>query len=105
MSLENQQRQTRLIYVDSPNKKHILWVDNRDGKGVLLSYDTTTQADTTLQTLGGLKLPVYWINNATLVYRISKTGETADYVMNIDGGEPHKLADVTDSTGIQNYYY
>ncbi len=82
-------------YRDSPDAKHSLWLDNRDGKGVLISYDTSAAKETTLQTQSGLQGPYRWLNNTTVVYRISDGRETADYVISTDGGTAKKLRDVT----------
>lgn len=93
------------VYSDSPDGKHCVWVDNRDGKGVLLSYDPAQDKDTTLKTQNGLSNPISWLSNTTLVYRVNSGQETADYVLNIDGGDAQKLKDVTNTTGIDRWYY
>lgn len=90
-------------YRDSPSGKQSLWVDSRDGKGVLLSYDVAAKKDTILVSQSGLALPVYWLNNTTIVYRISDGHETADYVRSTDGGNAKKLRDVT-ITDSSNYF-
>ncbi len=93
------------LYVDSPDGKHSLWVDSRDGKGVLINYDVTGDKDTILKTQSGLTNPVYWIDDHTVVYRIKTPQETADYALSIDGGDPHKLKDVSNAAGIGTWYY
>ena len=40
-----------------PDKKHALWVDTRDGKGVLLSYSLDNKKDDTIQAQSGLVAP------------------------------------------------
>ncbi len=97
--------QSNRIYADSPDGKRTVWVDSRDGKGVLVSYDQANNKDTTARTQNGLTNPVTWINNSTLVYRVNSGQETADYVMSIDGGDPLKIKDVTNTTGIDRWYY
>src|SRR5690606_27433839 len=72
------------LYVDNPEGKHSLWVDQRDGKGVLLDYDTAAKEDKTLLSQSGVSNPLRWLTNSTLIYRIQTAGETADYVLNID---------------------
>lgn len=96
---------TSKIFVDSPDGKHSLWVDKRDGKGVLIVLDTATKTEKTLQTQSGLVLPVRWVSNNTLIYRIHTDQETADYVLNIDGGDPKKIIDVTNTSGVDKWYY
>ncbi len=93
------------VYVDSPDGKHSLWVDNRDGKGVLLNHDVATGKDTTLLTKSGLRYPVKWLDNHTLIYRVSTDNEIADYVLSLDGGEPHKIHDVTTTGSNDRWYY
>jgi hypothetical protein len=97
--------QTSRIYVDSPDQKRALWVENRDGKGVLLAYDVESNKDNTVRTQGGLKQPVRWLSNNSIVYRINTESETADYAMNLDGGEPVKIRDVANTSGINTWYY
>lgn len=93
------------VYIDSPDAKNSLWVDIRDGKGVLLNYDLSTKKDNTVKSQSGLGYPVRWLNNRSLVYRVVNDQETADYAINIDGGEPVKIKDVTNSGGIDRWYY
>ena len=97
--------QVSRVYADGSAGKFSLWVDSRDGKGVLLSYDKTTKEEKILQQRGGLKLPVYWMNDKYIVYRVSDGKEIADYALNIEGGEPRKITDVTDTSGIRRWTY
>lgn len=91
--------QTR-TYIDSPDDKHSAWVDIRDGKGVLLSYNLGTKKDQVLVDAPGLTYPLQWLDTTTLVYRISTSEETADYVVSLQGGDPIKLTDVTATQGL-----
>ncbi len=93
------------VYVDSPDKKHSLWVDDRDGKGVLLSYDTVTKTDKIIKTQSGITSSVRWLNNSTIIYRIHTDQETADYVLSVDGGDAKKISDVTNTINIEQGYY
>ncbi|HTE22615.1 MAG TPA: hypothetical protein VK674_06265 [Candidatus Limnocylindria bacterium] len=93
------------VYTSSPTGDQSLWVDNRDGKGVLVVYDTKTKKDKTLRSQTGLKNPISWLNENTIVYRVKTDTETADYAMSIDGGQPRKIADVTNSNGLDRWYY
>lgn len=93
------------LYRDAPDGSRSLWVDQRDGRGVLLSYDLTTKQDKTLKAQSGLRGPILWLNKNYVVYRISTDAETADYVMNLDGGEARKIQDVTNTGGIDRWYY
>lgn len=86
--------QNSRYYTYSPNNEDAVWVDQRDGKGVLLSVHLADAAEKTLQNVPGLSDPVYWVNDRTIVYRVSTNQESADYILNLDGGEPFKIADV-----------
>lgn len=81
-------------YTVSEDGEHALWVDERDGKGVLLNYVIASGSEEIIQTAPGLSDPVYWLDDRTMVYRITTSQETADYVLSLDGGEPQKIADV-----------
>ncbi len=93
------------LYRDNRDGQHSLWVDNRDGKGVLLEYNVTAGSDAILRSQSGLSNPVSWLNDRYVVYRIHTDQETADYVLNLNGGEPRKIGDVTNSRGIDQWYY
>jgi len=96
---------TNRIYINSPDKSHSLWVDNRDGKGVLISYDAVGKTDKTLRTQAGLNNPLRWLNDSTAIFRIHTDQETADYAININGGDAKKIEDVTNTSGIDQWYY
>ncbi len=93
------------VYVDSPDHHHSLWVDVRDGKGVLLAYDLDKKEDVQILERSGLSNPVRWLNNSAVVFRIKTDSESADYVMSLDGGEARKLKDVTNTSGVDQWYY
>ena len=97
--------QTNKLYRDNENASQSVWVDQRDGKGVLLLRDTKTGKERTLKTQSGLRHPVYWLTNEYVIFRVNTDQETADYVMNITGGEPKKIKDVTNTGGIDRWYY
>lgn len=93
------------IYIDSPDKKNSLWIDQRDGKGVLLSYNSDSKEEKVIKTQSGLTYPARWVNQKTIVYRIATDQEVADYIVSIDGGEPKKITDVTNTGGVDRWYY
>jgi hypothetical protein len=93
------------VYVDSPDGTKSVWVDQVDGKGVIMLNRLDDSEESIVVTQGGLQLPVSWLNNDTIVFRVKTELETADYVANINGGEPKKLADVTNAAGIDRWYY
>lgn len=96
---------TSRVYVDSPNAKHSVWIDNRDGKGTIVLFDTDKNSEDVLISDNGVGGPVRWLNNTTFVYRVSNNRETADYVLSIGGGAPKKVIDVTNTNGIARWAY
>ena len=97
-------QKTRVYTNNAPNTQS-LWVDQRDGKGVLISYDLTKKEDKVLTGQSGLSYPVRWLNDTTAVYRINNDSETADYVISTNGGTPKKIVNVTNTAGIDKWYY
>lgn len=93
------------VYISNPANKRSIWIDDRDGKGVMIMYKVDDKQEETLRTQSGLKYPVSWVSDSTLVYRINTDQETADYVLNVDGGEPRKIKDVTNTGGVDKWYY
>lgn len=92
------------IYAVSPSGKRSLWVDERDGKGVLLLNNLETGKDEAIKTAGGLRNPVYWLDETHVIYRITTSSETADYILSTEGGEAKKVQDVTDTAGLDRWY-
>ena len=97
-------QQSRL-YTLSPDNKKAAWVDQRDGKGVLIVYDIDTGEEKVIQRQSGLSNPIVWLNNEDLIYRISNNSETADYAVSVSGGEPKKIQDVTNTVSLDRFYY
>lgn len=93
------------LYVYSPDKQFSLWTERRDGKGVLIFYDIPANKNTVLVEKSGLKTPIRWLNNRTVVFRVGSEQESADYVVSLDGGGARKIRDVTDTDGIDRWYY
>jgi hypothetical protein len=96
---------TSRVFTTSPNEQRSLWVDTQGGKGVLLVHDAKSGEDKTLHSQTGLKNPLAWLDDNTAVYRIKSDTEVADYVLSLAGGKPHKIADVTNTDGIDRWYY
>lgn len=93
------------LYVSSPDNKHSLWIDQRDGNDLLIDHNIETNTDSPIVKVSGLAYPVKWLTNDVLVYRVDNDNETADYVLNINGGKPHKITDVYNIGGIDRWYY
>ncbi len=96
---------TNRIYVDSPTTKKSLWIDMRDGKGALMAYDQESGNETALETKSGLAPPLVWLNDKTAVFRVRTNQETTDYAVSLDGGESKKIRDVTNTSGVDSWYY
>lgn len=96
---------TGRLYLDSPDGKKSLWVEERDGKGTLLVYDIAGNKDTVVTARSGLGLPTVWLDNQTVIFRVESKEEIADYVISLNGGEPRKIRDVTKTGGLDNWYY
>ncbi len=96
---------TSRIYTTSPDGSKSLWIDQRDGKGVLLLTDTQSGDESIIWRQGGLRNPVHWLSDSHVVFRVVDGTETADYVVNVDGGDPVKILDVSDVSGFDRYYY
>jgi hypothetical protein len=96
---------THRIYIDSSDTNSSLWVDNRDGKGVLILQDLKANTEKVLYSKGGLGYPIRWLNSKNVLFRITNSQETADYVLNIDGGNPVKVSDVTSTSSTNRWYY
>lgn len=92
-------------YVDSPDGKKSVWVETRDGKPSIISYDVATRAEKVVFAQAGIKTPLRWLGSQTVVYRLATSSETADYGISINGGEPKKLVNVIDTKGIERYAY
>ncbi len=90
-------------YVAAPGGNKNAWIDTRDGKGVLLVRDQKSN-DRTIEATSGLTSPIRWLNKSTIAYRVSNASETADYVVNIDGGASKKISDVTATSGLAINY-
>lgn len=93
------------IYVASPDNKQSIWIDERDGKTVLIAYSLDSKADKVLKSQSGIKNPIRWLDDDHIVYRVANGQETADYVLSLSGGETKKIKDVTNTAGIDRWYY
>lgn len=87
-------------YLTSGDGSHSLWIDSRDGKGVLVVYDIQAAKDRVITSRAGLGTPVRWLNDQTVIFRVTTDQETADYAVSLTGGQPHKITDVTATAGL-----
>lgn len=88
-------------YIDGPSGKS-LWVDVRSGESVLHSYDIQTKKDQEIKTQPGLSYPIRWLNDSTIIYRVTNGSDAADYAVHRSGGEVRKISDVVSTYGFSN---
>lgn len=93
------------FYINNPDNTQSLWIDERDGQTVLLAYDIGAKTDKIIRTEKGIETPISWLSNNHVVYRLNNGHETADYAINLDGGEAKKIRDVTNTSGLDSWYY
>ena len=98
---------THRIYINSPNGEKTTYIDSRDGKGVLIVQDlkTPSNPDVVVVSKGGLGYPVRWLSDKHILYRVSNSQETVDYIINIEGGDSQKVGDVTNTATTNRWYY
>ncbi|HSX27917.1 MAG TPA: hypothetical protein VLF60_00525 [Candidatus Saccharimonadales bacterium] len=95
-----------MIFAQSTNGQRVAWVDKRDGKDVLLVRATNGDtADKVLFQANGIGLPIRWIGDDLIIFRVKNDTETADYIVSLDGGQPHKISDVFASGGVNQGAY
>jgi hypothetical protein len=82
-------------YLDSPDGKRSVRVDARDYNGALIVRDLASGKEVELTTQKSMQSPVYWLTDTIVVYRVSSAAEVADYAVDVLGGAPKKLADVS----------
>jgi hypothetical protein len=90
---------TNRLYIDSPDGKHSAWVNTTDSAAQLLVYGTSSSQDTAVQTPAGASYPLRWLTNSDLIYRVTTSQGSADYIVNLNGGTSKKIVDVTNTSG------
>ncbi len=91
-------------FVDNADSSKTAWFEERDGKGTLLIRNTGSKEDTVLRQQSGIASIVGWAGNKYIVYRVVSQTETADYIINIEGGEPAKIKDVYNVASLGQRY-
>ncbi len=83
------------LYVDNGKGTASLWVQSQ---GTFNLYDVASGKDSARGSQAGLTYPLRWATDSVIVYRVST--ESADYAVSLEGGTPHKIATVTNTTGL-----
>ena len=96
---------TSRLYTRNRSGTKAAWVDIRDGKGTVILEDLAGGESKTIISQAGLRNPLVWLSDEHLIYRVVTSNETADYIVNVGGGDPVKISDVTDISGIDRWYY
>lgn len=91
------------MFAEKPQGGASAWLDTRDGKGVLLLQDSGGQ-NKALTSQVGLTYPVHWAGEKAVVYRLVTAGETAEYAVSPNGGDPRKITDVSPVYGYAQVY-
>lgn len=93
------------LYVVNPwdETKHA-WIDRSDGTGELYVYNTEDDADEPIFQGSGLRYPLRWLNESTLVFRVDSEAEIADYAISAESGSPIKIRDVAKTAGLERWF-
>lgn len=94
------------FYLDDLSGTKSLWMDERDGKTLMLLYDPTSQKDQTLLTDTNMTGKAYWFDKNRIIYRTQNGKITTDNVIDIRTNTAQKITDVQSvSLGGGWYYY
>jgi hypothetical protein len=94
------------FYLDDLSGAKSLWMDERDGKTLMLLYDPTSQKDQTLLTDTSMTGKAYWFDMNRIIYRTQNGKITTDNVIDIRTNTAQKITDVQSvSLGGGWYYY
>lgn len=86
-------------YADNTSGSRSLWVETKDGQGVLELLDVAANKPRSVVSVPGLTYPVRWVTDEIIMYRVVTGGEVADYAVSLAGGPALKIADVVNSYG------
>lgn len=91
------------MYVFSPSSESVSWVRVRDGQGVLQYKHLTDESGGIEQEAAvdaGIREALYWLGDKAIVYRVVKSGETADYLVSLEErpDNSEKISKITNIT-------
>lgn len=93
---------------NAPNDlSSIQYVDSPDGKfsaaiihGQLQTYAIGSGKSQTITAVTGAAYPLRWLTDTELIYRVVDGSTSADYMVNVNGGMPKFITNVTNASGI-----
>lgn len=90
-------------FVPSPKNKYTAFAENRDGKNELYLASSQGKNEKKLTSIGSVSRPIRWVGNEYIIFRSSKTEETADYIIGRSGGTPIKIVDIYNAPTYPSY--
>ncbi len=106
--IDGQRAPSNRKFIDNPANQTTAWVEVRDGRGTILLINTVSEEERLLFSVPGLSELLYWVDETTLVYRVTSNSETADYLLPISVGEDTAKLEaikIRDVTANQRYLY
>jgi hypothetical protein len=82
-------------YMDSPDGKYSVWVDDRDANGALMEYNVADGKERQVTLQKGMIETMRWVNERVVVYRTINGTQVDEHAISLDGGEPRQLATVS----------
>lgn len=82
------------VYSDNTDATKTAWVDQRDGKGVLIVRDIKTGKEQIIKSDAGIE-QVRWLGQNTLIYHIVSPSDSGQYAIAASGGSSKKISDIT----------
>lgn len=87
-------------YFMAPNKEYSVFIDQRDGQGVLV-LNSPDKPELVLASARSIYGPVTWLNSTTVSYYADTGSDTAVYAASIQGGNPVKINTATIVSGAE----
>lgn len=94
-----------ITYTSNPITTDVAWLEERDGKTVLLVSSSNANDSKEITKQSGINYPIRWLNSTTILYTVATAGETADYIVSTTNGQVKKVGDVTLSVYADSQYY
>jgi len=87
---------TTYAFTDAPTDTgESVWVGSQNNTTALLLYNLGHDTSRAVVAQPGITSPIRWLDGRRLIYRVATGNEIADYAVSLDGGQPHKIIDVT----------